>query len=317
MENNGENRIVGSGVDEHAQLAAEEYWTPERRAAAKPVPLPSVPAERPGEPGAEQAPQTGEPGYVAPGHARPGHRDGQTDGNATLSAGGNPVANPLVYPYVTCGKLFFTQGGNGFAGSAALIGKNVLLTAGHCVYNGGWSGNVSFFPSYPSRPASDPLRSFSSSHLAAWTAWTSSGNRAFDYGMAWIDNNPGDSLSWLGLLWNAVASGRIWDAVGYPATPNPPFNGEVMDEAIGTFVSSSTSGTIGLSNDNMEHGSSGGPWITDFNGSSREYANGLQSFHVNDGDFVEYGPYFTQDVKGLFDWISNPANRTLTVHATI
>jgi len=97
--------------------------------------------------------------------------------------------------------------------------------------------------------------------------------------------------------------------VGYPATPNPPFNGNVMDEAVGTVASSSTSGTIGLTNDNMEHGSSGGPWITDFNGSPREYANGLQSFHITDGDFTEYGPYFTADLKGLFDWISNPANR--------
>jgi hypothetical protein len=23
---------------------------------------------------------------------------------------------------------------------------------------------------------------------------------------------------------------------------------------------------------------------------------------------VEYGPYFTADVKGLYDWISDPAN---------
>ena len=55
--------------------------------------------------------------------------------------------------------------------------------------------------------------------------------------------------------------------------------------------------------------SSGGPWITEFNGSARVYANGLQSFHIHDGDFTEFGPYFTADVKGLLDWISNPANR--------
>ncbi|MFE3026605.1 trypsin-like serine peptidase, partial [Nocardia tengchongensis] len=103
----------------------------------------------------------------------------------------------------------------------------------------------------------------------------------------------------------------LWDAVGYPATPSPPFDGNKMDEALGMVQSSSTAGTIGLSNDNMEHGSSGGPWITDFNGSARQYANGLQSFHINDGDTVEYGPYFTQDVKGLLDWISDPAHRSL------
>jgi hypothetical protein len=126
--------------------------------------------------------------------------------------------------------------------------------------------------------------------------------------MIWVDNNPGDSVGWLGLLWNANTAGRSWNAVGYPATPHPPFDGNTMDEARGTFMTSATAGTIGLSNDNMEHGSSGGPWVTDFNGAS-QYANGLQSFHIHDGDLVEFGPYFTADVKGLLDWITNPANR--------
>ena len=179
-----------------------------------------------------------------------------------------------------------------------MVAPNILLTAGHGAFEGGvWSQNVTFFPSYPSRGSSDPAYRFSYSYIAAWTAWTQNGNRAYDYGMVWVDNAPGQILGWLGVLWNANTSGRSWDAVGYPATPNPPFSGDAMDEAIGTFASSTVSGVIGLNNDNMEHGSSGGPWITDFNGSPREYANGLQSFHINDGDFTEYGPFFTADVK--------------------
>ncbi len=221
-------------------------------------------------------------------------------------SGGQPVGNPKIYPYSACGKLFFTQGGQDFAGSAAVVSKNVILTAGHCVHPGAggtWSTNVMFYPSYP---LSGP--SFAYNFLAAWSAWSGNGNRAFDYGMIWVDNNPGDAVGWLGLLWNASTAGRTWDALGYPATPSPPFTGNTMDEARGSFVTSATAGTIGLSNDNMEHGSSGGPWITDFNGAGG-YANGLQSFHIHDGDVVEYGPYFTADVKNLFDWISNPANR--------
>jgi hypothetical protein len=31
--------------------------------------------------------------------------------------------------------------------------------------------------------------------------------------------------------------------------------------------------------------------MTDCNGSARIYANGLQSFHIHDGDFVEFGRY--------------------------
>ncbi len=294
------NHIVGSGGGAKSspeKTAGEEYWTPERRAAAKPVPMPQVPQ---GKTAPEIVRPEGEPGRLEPGRPEREHEE-----PLSATPGGHPVANPLAYPYRACGKIFFTQAGGGYAGSAALISRNVLLTAGHCVYSGGWSSNFTFYPSYPLRPTLH----FSSVHLAAWTAWTQNGNKAFDYGLAWIDNNPGDQIGWLGLLWNASTSGRVWDAVGYPATPNPPFSGNTMDESLGTAAASSVSGTIGLTNDNMEHGSSGGPWITDFNGSPREYANGLQSFHNHDGDLVEYGPYFTADVKKLVDWISNPANR--------
>lgn len=325
VDNREQNEITGSQPDRTTAAAAaeEEYWTPERRAAAQPVP-PPIPSPEEREEMAKQAGQAAAPSAPAgqAGHLPPSPppKEQQDQGTVSapereaeerqLNAGGNPVSQPLAYPYATCGKIFFTQGGQDFAGSASVVAPNVLLTAGHCVFGGGaWSTNVAFFPSYPSRSTSDPAYRFSYNYLAAWTAWTQNGNRAFDYGMVWIDSAPGQSVGWLGLLWNASTSGRTWDAIGYPATPNPPFDGEAMDEAVGTFVSSSLSEVIGLNNDNMEHGSSGGPWTTDFNGSPREYANGLQSFHINDGDFTEFGPYFTADVKGLFDWISDPNNR--------
>jgi V8-like Glu-specific endopeptidase len=300
MASNEQHTSVGSKPPATA-TAADEYWTAERRAQAKPVPPPK-PGKGEQAIGPALAPPT-EPGHLSP--RKPASEQGN-DLTAVIAPGGHPVANPKAYPYSACGKLFFTQGGNNYAGSACLIARNIILTAGHCVHpgsGGSWSTNVVFYPSYPLSPGT----SFSYSYLAARTEWTANGNRAFDYGMIWVDNNPGDSLGWLGLLWNAATAGRSWNAVGYPATPNPPFNGNIMNEARGVFASSTTAGTIGLTNDNMEHGSSGGPWFTDYTGGL--HINGLQSFHNHDGDFVEYGPYFTQVIKELFDWISNPANR--------
>lgn len=317
-DNRERNELVGSGPERKSAEAAaeEEYWTPERRAAARPVSLaPPSREEMASRPEQAGTPEAGQSGHLP---SSPPSGDTRESGDTAerepeqpdLAKGGNSVSWPLSYPYTTCGKLYFSQGGQDYAGSASVVAPNILLTAGHCVFGGGaWSQNVTFYPSYPSRGSADPAYRFSYSYEAAWTAWTQNGNRAYDYGMIWVDNAPGQLLGWLGLLWNASTSGRTWDAVGYPATPNPPFSGQAMDEAVGTFASSTVSGVIGLDNDNMEHGSSGGPWITDFNGSPREYANGLQSFHINDGDFTEYGPYFTADVKGLYDWISNSANR--------
>lgn len=295
------NTIVGQGParsGKAAPNAEEQYWTEERMANAIPVPLPT-------EPKKDQLGKAAAPAGPA-GHTQAAHGKEAAPGEHDKGA----VPAPLTYPYRTCGKLFFTQKGSDYAGSASLVAPHLLLTAGHCVFDGGaWSTNVAFYPSYPSRASSDANYRFTYNYVAAWTAWTQHGDRAYDYGMVWLNAAPGNSLGWLGMLWNASTNGRTWEAVGYPATPSPPYNGQVMDNAVGTFQSSSTSGTIGLTHDNMEHGSSGGPWITNWNGSAREYANGLQSFHIHDGDFVEYGPYFTQDVKGLYDWISNPANR--------
>ena len=308
MTNTTDNSIVGTSIDRNHNEAhtIEEYWTEERRAAAKPIPFPKV--KTPEHP-AHVEPPHGEAGHTSPVH-------GETDtANAAHVAephgvGGAAVGNPLAFPYSACGKVFFTQGGQNWVGSASMVSPIILLTAGHCVFeNGGWSSNFVFYPSYPKRAATDPFYKFSYNSLAAWTAWTKSGNRAFDYGMAWFDTAPGSKVGGLGLLWNASTAGRVWHAVGYPESPNPPFSGNAMDEAIGTVASSGTAGTIGLANDNMESGSSGGPWITNFNSTALQYANGLQSFHTVAGSSTEYGPVFTADVKGLYDWISNPANR--------
>jgi V8-like Glu-specific endopeptidase len=286
----------------HGDKATAEYWTEERRKAAKPIPLPK---EKGGKAPAAVEPPTGEGSGTKHGHgseaAPPKHGD--------TRALGHGVAAPLNYPYRTCGKIFFNQGGTGFSGSAALVAPNVLLTAGHCVFsNGVWSTNMTFFPSFPSRAATDPVRQVACGRLSCRTSWKNNQDRAHDYGMVWMPTGPGNTVGWLGLVWNLGTNGRTWDAVGYPATPNPPFNGGSMQEAVGSFASSSTSGTFGLTNDNMEHGSSGGPWITAWNEQVRSHANGLQSFHIHDGDTVEFGPIFTAEVKDLFDWISNPAN---------
>ena len=308
MADTKENKPVGAArgaSGDRNESSTEEYWTEERRAAAKPVPTPKPPA------GARPSPEAPEPPKGAPGHTAHSHGEAK-DPSPNLEprgTGGQAVSQPLSYPYRTVGKLFFTQGGSGFSGSGALITPNVILTAGHCVYEGGWSANMTFYPSYGKRASNDPAYKFNYSYIACWTAWSQQGNRAYDYGMVWIDSAPGNMIGWLGTLWNAPTSNRSWDAVGYPALPNPPFNGNTMDHAVGQYAGSNGSNVIGLSNDNMEQGSSGGPWITTWNENSPTHANGLQSFHIHDGDTVEYGPYFTQDLNGLMNWISNPANR--------
>jgi V8-like Glu-specific endopeptidase len=285
-----------------------EFWTPERIQQAQPKTMPKLvvdpkaPLLVPKPTGALQQTVHNMGSVALPAApTAPVVRDHRT--------GGQQVASPLAYPYRVCGRIFFTQNGSGFSGSASLVAPNVLLTAGHCVHdNGHWSENMVFYPSYGSRATTDPFYKIACGRLGAKTTWVNNSDRAHDYGVAWMPTGPGNSLGWLGTMWNASHDNRSWEAVGYPATPNPPFDGSKMDHCTGQFAASSTSGTLGLTNDNMEHGSSGGPWITAFNETTATHANGLQSYHINDGDFTEYGPYFDDNFHELWNWIQQPAN---------
>ncbi len=299
------NGTAGSPKEHHTQelKALAEYWTEERRAAAKPYPLPTdKPPKQTSQ--AAEAPE----GKAASTPHGQGSEPHPAPGKKAEAAFGVP--NPLAYPFRTVGKIYFNQAGGSYSGSAAMVSPNVLLTAGHCVYGSKqWSTNMVFYPSSGSRAATDPMNHVACGRLSCRQSWINNADRPHDYGMVWMPTTPGNTIGWLGLLWNAPTNGRTWTAVGYPATPNPPFNGNTMEEASGTMKSNS-GGVIGLNGDNMEHGSSGGPWITVWGNEAAPgaHANGLQSFHVTDGDQFEYGPYFTQEVNDLFTWLNTPGN---------
>jgi V8-like Glu-specific endopeptidase len=295
----------------------EEYWTEERRNSAQVLHMPSTPIQKqPVKRELEITPEITpelerlqQPGHIAPGSGSVAAPHFTTEGTQGTNGGpgGQPVPHPLVYPYRTVGKLFLTQPTGNYAGSAALIGPNLILTAGHCVfYNGGWSTNVAFYPSYGQRAATDPLYKVNYTALGCWTAWNQNFNFEYDYGLIWVDTPLGNSLGWIGTCWNVGTSGRTWDAIGYPGAPNPPFTGGTMDQVSGQYEAASTPGTFILTNDNMSHGSSGGPWITTYNETTPLHANSVSS--TVDGNGAIHGPSFTQDIGNLITWFSNPAN---------
>jgi hypothetical protein len=342
MANAAENCGAGRDRDE---FSAEGYWTPERRARARPVPTPKVPmpeawgGEQPATTG--EAPPKGPPGHI-PGQPPPGYGE-EMSLAPQLAPGGDEededygphgaleMPHPLDYPWSAVGKLFYTQNGVDDEGSAALIRPNLLLTAGHCVYNkdkGGKSRNVEFWPGYGYRKTidhktkkqiDDPAYCFKSSYLAWKKAWEE-GERdekyAYDYGLVWLDRDPGELIGrYLDYAWDLpTKKHRTWTAVGYPA-PNKLAGGTIMYFVTGAYVPSYLKpGVFGLANDYMGHGSSGGPWITQ--GRTGDYTvNGVQSFTFGPAPRPmmpirnNFSPVFTQEVDDLVKWISNPATR--------
>jgi V8-like Glu-specific endopeptidase len=279
----------------------KEYWTPERRAKAKPVtPLPSIELEEVKEVKISKELKKAKP--VFNHGARP-----------TLTPRINPkfkkraiqVFDPTQGPYIACGKLYFTRGGENWMGSASAIRERLLLTAGHCIYDDGeWSDNFAFFPAYPvlMDENGDNL-SFASwcGWAAVFDAWQYNGDRAYDFGMIKLDIDQTPYIGYLGWMYG-YSPYQSWKALGYPASPSP-YDGEEMYEADGAYVGGDLDyGHMRMWPNNMHAGSSGGPWIATLDG-IQVYANGVNSHHDSGPyDQSECSPYFDGKFKSIYDF---------------
>jgi len=112
--------VVQSATNTMSDAALDAYWTPERIAHAKPVPVPVVSSVVEAKP----------------------------DGPAVSVPG---TASRTRGVYETTGRLLFSQNGGDWICSATVVASNnasVIATARHCGFNGTVGSNFRFAPSY-------------------------------------------------------------------------------------------------------------------------------------------------------------------------
>ncbi|KAA8644261.1 hypothetical protein EYZ11_011778 [Aspergillus tanneri] len=145
------------------------------------------------------------------------------------------VANYTSYPFSCIGKLFVGANSNFSAplwtGSAAIVGRNLLLTASHCApwatsgtgaMPGWW---MRFVPSYNN--GSEP---YGSSYVSDFRGVRNTDNVVgLDYVICRLYNPLGNTCGWLGSRWWSDNSPYMppnkWSSVGYPGDA---MNGQVM-----------------------------------------------------------------------------------------
>jgi len=197
-------------------LAIAEYWTPERMAEAKPMPIPTRivdPADQavpdqyspPGPPGFSPgwAPASGlpqpDPGteyVIEPGHPLYAVATGQLAAPQHGTKPTNPLSGPygpfqrwtwygryLTYPTATIGKLFFSLGTSNFVCSATVIQKNTVITAGHCNSDGAgtFATNRMFCPSYNAGGINPTSGCWSVVLSKTSAGWHNNGDPDYDY----------------------------------------------------------------------------------------------------------------------------------------
>lgn len=94
--------------------------------------------------------------------------------------------------------------------SGAMIGPDLVLTAGHCVHrNGAWQANARVYPGRDGRQA--PFGSCNATRFYSVLGWTRDANPAYDFGAIKLNCDIGQRTGWMGFFWQTAS------LVGIPA----------------------------------------------------------------------------------------------------
>jgi hypothetical protein len=233
----------------------------------------------------------------------------------------------MAPPYRGVLKMRMSFGGSGFIGSAFIIGKRAVLTAGHCVFDNGFSNNIQFIPQYNNGSA--PFGEFTATQVTTLKEYTElpsfDGRKYFfDIGACVVDRDfPAELVPVSYSVDHVLQSGKL-RSVGYPGEPAPGFNfnGEVMWTSLGDYWNEGDQGggttaarNYGHYND-MTGGCSGGPIFTGDGESS--VVVGLNSHVIlqDNGSREQpprmYAPYFNADlITRLTNWLTEKGGQPL------
>ncbi|TWP52139.1 hypothetical protein FKR81_11190 [Lentzea tibetensis] len=271
------------------QKAVDEYWTTERMAEAKPATASfadQITKEAIDKAGKE---------LVASQPASP--------------AKGDVSTNDAWFSYTT-GKVFYTdpRGGNWQCSGAAVNSgsKRVVVTAGHCVHPGSgtaWMQNWNFVPGY--QRGSVPRGRFYAYWFWSSTGWTQRADRERDFAFVVTYNNASgqrvvDAAGGHGLIVNPGYSNFVHIA-GYPGNRD---GGEVQWYCWGT-TDKWPGAALQRLGCNFGGGSSGGPWLRDYQPNGLGYVISDMHGIASDGSGYNAGPYYDNHVRDVFNQAAN------------
>lgn len=185
-----------------------------------------------------------------------------------------PLSADQAYPYVTTGKLFFTQPGVGdFVCSASVLRPRVVLTAGHCVHKGsggsnGFYTNWLFIPAY--RDGAAPYGKWAWSWVITTGEWSTGNGKvpnAADFAIIEVKDQTisgkvrkiADLTGYLGYQTQSLLSNHA-TLLGYPCNLD---SCQKMHQVTAQSYKANGTNTV-LYGSDMTGGSSGGPWIQNF-----------------------------------------------------
>ncbi len=219
------------------------------------------------------------------------------------------AARPTESRYRVNGAIFISEGagfGYGRCSGTSVVSphRNVVITAGHCVYDEGiWSDRKwVFVPGY--HHGERPFGTFTAHWLGTTPAWHGHGNENYDVGAAVVGRNEKGQTLAAAVGADRVATGRspnqTFDVYGYPV--ERPFNGGTLQVCRGARFEGHDFGSLfepgpldlAISCDDSAGGSGGG-WVIDGN-----VINSVTTYGYPSDPATNFGPYFGEDVAALY-----------------
>lgn len=128
------------------------------------------------------------------------------------------VMNTTTYPWRAHVAISSSIGGC----SGALVTKDVVITAGHCVFSTSTKKWATGMRLYPGRnAASIPYGSCTAKTLYAARGWIDFHYESYDWGVIKLNCTIGNTVGWLGYTTDAGSSGFI---AGYPGDKRPSWS---------------------------------------------------------------------------------------------
>jgi V8-like Glu-specific endopeptidase len=275
---------------------ALRFWTPARMRRARPLNMP-----RPE--GGGLARQSAAEAEVDP------VRGLESDARARSEFAA--VADPTAPEFRQNGVIFIVlPGGFGLGRcsgtSVNAPNRSVVITAGHCVNEGGpghwFNQDWVFVPGY--HDGVRPFGVFVAKWLGATSPWVNGGSENADVGAAVVSRNErgqrlGAAVGGDDIAWN-LPPNQVFDVHGYPV--EKPFDGATQRLCSGTpflghdLASFLWPGPLNLAlTCDVTGGASGGGWTIHGN-----VLNGVTNYGYGDDSSTDFGAYFGEAVHALY-----------------
>jgi hypothetical protein len=196
----------------------------------------------------------------------------------TASTGDFTPEDPTARPYRVHGKVFFRSRGDSFSCSGTFVdslGHNVVATAGHCLYDRAarrFVEDLTFVPAWRGNATSSEERSpfgqWPARKLVATQDYRFSGQLGADIAFFTVSGEPTRQIGSRKIAFGLEEIGRPVTILGYPAKPEPLFDGKEMKGCSSTVVGKDNGGGVIFPAAlravpcSMGAGSSGGGWVT-------------------------------------------------------